>query len=133
MRILQVTNSFKNAWSAGGVARVAYDLSLGLTKNGHSVVVFTTDKGLDSTHFNKNQSILLDGMEVYYFKNLSRFLANKGLFILYYSPFIIKNKIKNSEIIHIHELRRLINIIIYYYTKNMEFHMLYTLMVYFLK
>lgn len=118
MKILQVVNSFKYAWSAGGAARVAYDLSLGLTKNGHSVMVFTTDKGLDSTHLKKNQSILLDGMEVYYFKNLSRFLANKGLAIPYYSPFIIKNKIKNSEIIHIHELRRVINIIIYYYAKK---------------
>lgn len=118
MRILQVTNSFKNAWSAGGVARVAYDLSLGLTKNGHSVVVFTTDKGLDSTNFNKNQSILLDGMEVYYFKNLSRFLANQGISIPYYSPFIIRNKIKNSQIIHIHELRRIINILIYYYARK---------------
>ena len=118
MKILQVVNSFKYAWSAGGAARVAYDLSLGLTKNGHSVMVFTTDKGLDSTHFNKNQSILLDGMEVYYFKNLSRFLANKGFSIPYYSPFIIRNKIKNSEIIHIHELRRIINIPIYYYARR---------------
>ena len=119
MRILQVTNSFKYAWSSGGVVRVAYDTSLELTKKGHKVTVFTTDRALSKSYvFKKNQPFELDGIVVYYFKNLSTSLANIGITIPYYSPFIIPRKLKEFDVIHIHEPKRIINVLIYHYAKK---------------
>lgn len=119
MKILQVSNSFKHAWGTGGVARVAYDISLELTKRGHKVTVFTTDRGLDGLHnVAKNRPILIDGITVYYFKNLSNTLAKKGITIPYFSPLVIAREIQQFDLIHIHEPKRLINILIYYYAKK---------------
>ena len=119
MKILQVANSFKYAWGSGGVARVAYDISLSLTKRGHKVTVFTTDKGLGESYSVKtNNPISLDGMQVYYFRNLSRGLARKGIAIPFYSLFIVRKILPEFDVIHIHELRRIINILIYYYARK---------------
>ena len=58
------------------IARVTYDMALALTRREHEITVFTTDKGLDELrNFEKNQSIKVDGIEAYYFKNLSNCLA----------------------------------------------------------
>ena len=115
MKILHVVNSFKHAWSAGGAARIAYDESLALTRRGHEMTVFTTDKGLDeSCNFQKNQPVKVDGIEAYYFRNLSNSLAKKGFAIPYYAPSIIARKIKEFDIIHIHELRRIMNHSVYH-------------------
>ena len=43
MKILQVTNFFKPSWEAGGIARVAYEISKELVNRGHEVTVYTTD------------------------------------------------------------------------------------------
>ena len=119
MKILQAANSFKHGWSSGGVARVAYDMSLALTLKGHDVSVFTTDKGLNEhINFKKNQLIKLDGMNVYYFHNLSDGLAKRGISIPYYSFFISREKIKEFDVIHIHEHNRIMNIFLYYYAKK---------------
>ena len=118
MRILQVTNSFKYAWSSGGVARVAYDLSVGLTKHGHKVTVFSTDKGLSYNKFDKNRAITVDGIETYYFDNLSNALAKTGIAIPLYAALAIREKRKEFDIIHIHEPRRIMNILVYRYAKK---------------
>lgn len=121
MKILQVANSFKYAWSSGGVARVAYDISLALTKRGHKVTVFTTDKGLEeSSCLKTNDPISLDGMQVYYFRNLSRRLARKGFAMPFYSLYAARRRLAEFDVIHIHELTRMINVVIYYYAKKYD-------------
>jgi len=119
MKILQVANSFKYAWGSGGVARVAYDISSALARRGHEVTVFTTDKGLDERYnFKRNQSVNLDGMNVFYFKNLSDGLAKKGISIPYYSLFVATRKLIEFDVIHIHELRRIMNVFLYHYARK---------------
>jgi glycosyltransferase involved in cell wall biosynthesis len=117
MKILQVTNSFKYAWSSGGVARVAYDLSIGLTKRGHKVTVFSTDKGL-CNKLDKNRAINVDGIETYYFDNLSNALAKTGIAIPFYAALSIGQRQKDFDIIHIHEPRRVMNILVYRYARK---------------
>jgi len=119
MKILQAVNSFKYAWSAGGAARVAYDLSIALARKGYKITVFTTDKGLDAPFkISKNKPILLDGIETYYFRNLSTSLAKRGFSTPYYAPFIIRKKLMESDVIHIHEIRRIINAPLYHFAKK---------------
>ena len=119
MKILQAVNSFKYAWSSGGPARVAYDISSALTKKGHKVMVFTTNKGLDEKyHFKKNQCISLNGIKTYYFKNLSDGLAKKGFSAPLHSFFLARRRILEFDVIHIHELRRMMNILIHHYARK---------------
>ena len=119
MRILQVSNSFKPAWEAGGMTRTAYDLSKHLVKRGHKVTVFATEKGL-SKDFNvtRNKPVSIDGIETYYFRNASNYLAERTFTIPYRLPFVARKRLKEFDIIHIHDYRRLAVPVIHYYAKK---------------
>lgn len=119
MKILQVSNSFKYAWESGGMARTAYDLSKCLVKRGHEVTVFATEKGL-SKDFNvrRDQPIIIDGIETYYFSNASNYLAERAFTIPYRLPFVARKRLKDFDIIHIHDYRRLAVLVIHYYAKK---------------
>jgi glycosyltransferase involved in cell wall biosynthesis len=116
MKILQVTNSFKYAWDSGGVARGTYEMSKCLAQRGHNITVFTTDRGLpvDIT-VAKNQPVLMEGMEVYYFKNASKYLADQGLAMPFPALRAIRDKLSRFDIIHVHEYRRILNPVIHRY------------------
>jgi glycosyltransferase involved in cell wall biosynthesis len=119
MKILQVVNSFKDAWSSGGVARAAYDLSVGLTKRGHTVTVFTTDKDLTSSNIiKKNRPVAVDGIVTYYYSNFSKVLAKVGIAIPVHAYLDICNRKKDFDIIHIHETRRIMNVLVYFYARK---------------
>lgn len=118
MKILQVTNFFKPSFEAGGVTKVAYSISKYLTKNGHDVTVFTTNRSLYHNNVEINKSVNLEGMNIYYFENLRKYFPIKIPPIPYYSLFVAKKKIKDFDIIHIHEHRTLLAIIVHYYAKK---------------
>lgn len=118
MKILHVTNFFKPSWEAGGVARVAYEISENLVKEGHEVTVYTTDGFKSRLNINKNRIVDVDGINTYYFRNLFNYFSRKNITIPYYLPFIAKKEIKNFDIIHIHEHRTLLAIIVHYYAKK---------------
>ena len=119
MKILQISTSFKPAWETGGTNRVAYEISKNLVEKGHEVTVFTTDRGRKRVNVQKNQPVLVDGIRVYYFRNISNYLAIKKKIVTpYYLPIIAKKEAKDFDVIHIHEHRTLLAAIIPHYAKK---------------
>ena len=140
MKILQVVPYFYPAWSYGGTPRVVYELSISLARRGHEVTVYTTDaydgetrlRGVGACrshrpacacpHADRSVSTgkrLVDGIEVFYFPNLSNRLAyNQKIFL---SPAMlpaIKREISNFDVVHLHEFRTLQNVMVYRCAKS---------------
>lgn len=119
MKILQVTPYFKPMWEAGGVARVAYEVSKQLAERGHEVTVYTTNRCLYSTDVVSNVPVDVEGMKVYYFENLRKYFPWIDLPVIpYYLPLIAKNEIKKFDIIHIHDHRSLLAVIVCHYARK---------------
>jgi glycosyltransferase involved in cell wall biosynthesis len=124
MKILQATPVFKPMWESGGVARVAYDLSLTLLNRGHEVTVYTTNRSVAPTGVPTNRPVTVDGMTVYYFENLRRFFPWKLLPILpYYLPFVAREDLAAYDIVHIHDHRTLLAVAVAGYAR--KFHVPY--------
>lgn len=106
MKILQVISSFPPAYSYGGAAKVAYELSKELVKNGHKVTVYTTDAYDENSRlkYNKNP-VFLDGIEVYHFKNINNSLCKKNFPIALEMYNYLRKNIQDFDVIHIHEYR----------------------------
>lgn len=121
MKILHVTNFFKPSWESGGVTRVVYELSKKLVDHGHEVTVYTTDGYKFRLDVQKNKSIDVDGIKVYYFRNLIHKLVIKAnITIPYYLLLIASKQIKEYDIIHIHEHRTLLAACVQYYAKKQQ-------------
>ena len=118
MKILQVTNFFKPSFEAGGVARIAYDISRSLVKSNHDVTVFTTNRSKKNINVKANRPLNIEGMKVYYFDNLRKHFPVKIVPIPYYLPIIARKEIQNFDVIHIHEHRSLMAVIVHYYAKK---------------
>jgi glycosyltransferase involved in cell wall biosynthesis len=119
MKILLVSNFFKPSWETGGVTKVNYEISKNLVARGHKVTVYTTDGYSSRLDVTKNRPVCVDGINVYYFYNLSRSLVKKmKLPTPYYLPFVMRKEIKNFDVIHIHEHRTLLAACVHYYAKK---------------
>ena len=119
MKILQVTNFFKPSWESGGPARNTYELSKRLIERGHDVTVYTTDGFKTRLDVEKNKPVEVDGIRTYYFKNLSGYLARKmTLPIPYYLPIVARRELRNFDVIHIHEYRMMLAVVIHHYAKK---------------
>jgi glycosyltransferase involved in cell wall biosynthesis len=120
LKILQVVPFFYPAWAYGGVPRVAYELSKELVKRGHDVTVYTTDvRDRDSRYVPEKRSVIVDGIKVFYFKNLSNRLAYdyQQYFPIGLKSFV-RRTIKDFDIIHLHAHRHLLNNIVHYYASK---------------
>lgn len=117
MKIVQVSNFFKPSWEAGGPPRVVYEISKELVNRGHDVVVLTTDGFKKRVNVKKNKPVDVDGIKTYYFKNISSKLAKKVFLTPYYAPIVLRKEIKNSDVVHIHELSTLA-FMAYYYARK---------------
>ena len=119
MKILQVTNFFKPSWESGGPARVAYGISKKLIERGHEVTVYTTDGFKSRLNVEKNKPVDVDGIRTYYFRNLSSHLARTMvLSIPYYSPIVARRELRDFDVIHIHEYRMVLAVVIRHYAKK---------------
>jgi len=118
MKILQVTNFFKPSFEAGGVTRVAYSISKQLVKRGHEVTVFTTNRSSKNINIETNKLLNMEGMKIYYFENLRKYFPIEIPPIPYYLLIINKDEFKNYDIIHIHEHRTLLAIIVSHYARK---------------
>jgi len=119
MRILQVYPYFAPAWGFGGVTRVVYEISKGLVRRGHEVTVYATDalNPRSRIHVDSNP-IWLDGIKVYYFKNISNCLASKYHVALPLGLFFKSKEIKKFDIIHLHGYRHLLNVVVAHYARK---------------
>lgn len=119
MKILQLSNSFKPSWEAGGTTRVVYEISRNLNIRGHDVTVYTTDRGQKRVEVQKNRPVELDNLIVYYFRNISNYIAMKiNIITPYYLYFIARTQVKTFDIIHIHEHRTFLAVIVCYFAKK---------------
>lgn len=118
MKILQVCHSFSPCFEAGGVVRVVYELSKKLAQNGYEIVVYTTDGCVKRLNVRTNYPVNQDGIQIYYFKNLSNLLRVKLKIATPYYIFNTAREIKNFDIIHIHEHRTILAVIIHHYAKK---------------
>lgn len=121
MKILQVVNFFKPSWESGGPAKVAYGISKKLVENGHDVTVYTTDGYKSRLCIKKNEPVDVEGIKTYYFRNLSSYLARKMVILIpYYLPIVARKEIKDFDVIHIHESRTMLAIVVHYYANKYE-------------
>lgn len=119
MKILQVVSSFPPAYAYGGPAKMVYDISKELIKKGHQVTVYTTDVYDADSRFRYDKNpILMDGIKVYHFKNISNWLAHRNLAIAPTMIYGLKNDILNYDIIHLHEYRTFQSILVHYYARK---------------
>lgn len=120
MKILQLIPAFYPAFGYGGTVRVAYELSKGLVQRGHDLTVYTTDT-YDKSHRIKQENrkpVIIDGIRVYRFRNISNWLAWKRYPIPPSLILTTKRKIKDFDVIHMHGFRSTLSIPIYYYAKK---------------
>ena len=119
MKILQVTNFFKPSWESGGPARVVYEISKKLVERGHEVTVYTTDGFKLRLNVKKNMPVDVDGIKTYYFRNLSSYLTREMVLpIPYYLPIVARREIKDFDVIHIHEHRTILAVVVCHYAKK---------------
>lgn len=120
MKILQVTPYFNPAWAYGGPPRTVYELSKALAKRGHEVIVYTTDAFDNNSRIDvKSSPVHLEGLEVYYFRNLSNYLAwNHQLFISSDMVKVFRTQIHSFDIVHLHMYRTFQNVMAHYYCKK---------------
>jgi len=117
MRILQVVNAFYPAFGYGGSVKVAYDLSRQLVQSGHNVTVFTTDTV--NANMRQNARYLeIEGVKVFYFKNISNTLAWRRYFFPPEMISQLKAQIKTFDIVHIHGFRHFPSVFVHHYAKK---------------
>jgi glycosyltransferase involved in cell wall biosynthesis len=121
MKILQVTSTFPPAYSYGGPVEKVYQISYGLVKRNHEVTVVTTDV-LDSKNRYKftHNPIVLDGIKVFHFKNVSNKLAHKNIHFAPTMAIELKKQIKACDVVHIHEYRTFSGILASYFAHKYE-------------
>lgn len=119
MKILHVVTYFAPCFSAGGVVNAAYEIAKKQVENGHDVSVYTTDSCQERIKFNDNYNVDVDGIKVFYFKNLSnnmktRLTIDTPLSLIPY----LRKTIDEFDIIHIHEHRHSLAIATHRYAKK---------------
>jgi glycosyltransferase involved in cell wall biosynthesis len=117
LKILQVIPYFYPAWQFGGPVRVAYDISKELVERGHSVTVYTSDIHKEKTRVD-SAFRKVDGVNVFYFKNLSLYAAKRKMFITPSLISAVKDHIKSFDVVHIHGNRTTQSPILHYFLKK---------------
>jgi glycosyltransferase involved in cell wall biosynthesis len=110
MRVAFVIPYFYPAMWYGGTPRSAYETARALARRGHEVTVFTTDSAgpgrIPRETIANFQRIGLDGVQVYYYRNFSNYLACRHRIFAPLSFFKeARRRLSESQIVHIHELR----------------------------
>ena len=121
MKILQVVPYFPPAYAFGGPVKVVYQISRELVKRGHEVVVYTTDAKDFCSRLNLEPVKFIDGIRVYYFRNLTLVLVKK--FKLFVTPQLFshtKKEVGRFDVVHLHEYRTFQNIFVAHYAKKYE-------------
>ena len=107
MNILHVVPSFAPCFSHGGVVNASYQIAKKQVEDGHNVCVYTTDSCDRRLKFKDNYNVDVDGIKVFYFRNLSNSFKNK---LTIDTPVTLighlRKTVSNFDIIHIHEHRQ---------------------------
>ena len=106
MRLVFVIPYFYPAWQYGGQPRSCYELARILVRRGHHVKVLTTDSSGDTRLPARARPENVDGIEVFYYRNISNSLAFRQRIFLP-AGFVgdLHRQLENCDLLHIHELR----------------------------
>ncbi len=118
MRILHVTPAFPPSTGYGGGPAVVHQLCKRLVERGHEVTVYATDANDEHSRLAAGHRVV-DGIEVYYFKNSSNWLAYRSK--LFLSPRMIpamRQTLAGVDIIHVHDLRTLQSVVTHHFAKK---------------
>lgn len=119
MKILHVVNYFAPCFSAGGVVNAAYHIAKKQVENGHEVTVYTTDSCQERLNLENNYNVDVDGIKVFYFKNISNNVKTKLTIDTPISSIShLKKHIADFDIVHIHEHRHSLAIAAHRYAKR---------------
>ena len=119
MNILHVVPSFAPCFAHGGVVNASYQIAKKQVEEGHNVTVYTTDSCNERLKFDDNYNVDVEGIKVFYFKNLSNNIKNKLTIDTPISAISnIKKTINDFDIIHIHEHRHSLAIATHRYAKK---------------
>ncbi len=119
MNILHVVTYFAPCFSAGGVVNASYQIAKKQVEQGHNVSVYTTDSCQERIKLDDNYNVDVDGIKVFYFKNISNGIKTKltidtPISLIRY----LKKTINDFDIIHIHEHRHSLAIATHRYAKK---------------
>jgi len=119
MKLLLVTGTFPPR-KYGGVTRMSYVIAKKMVERGHEITVFTTDVGNSPcSRLNVQDTDSINGIQVYYFRNISNVLAFKHRVL---SPLgmipALRRNIQKYDILHINGLRNFYDGAIIYYAKK---------------
>lgn len=119
MKILHIVTYFAPCFSAGGVVNAAYEIAKKQVEDGHDVSVYTTDSCQERLKLENNYNVDVDGIKVFYFKNISQSIKTK---LTIDTPISLIPKLKKTindfDIIHIHEHRHSLAIATHRYAKK---------------
>ena len=119
MRILHVVPSFAPCFAHGGVVNASYQIAKKQVEDGHDVTVYTTDSCNERLRFEDNYNVDVEGIKVFYFKNLSNNIKNKLTIDTPVSAIShIRRTIADFDIIQIHEHRHSLAIATHRYAKK---------------
>jgi len=105
---------FIPAWRFGGSVKGTYEIAKKLVEKGHSVNIYCTD--LSNKHKNRNDKRTdnIDGINIFYFRNLSNRLSSKyNIHLPFEMRKILLDELKKLDIIHIQEIYSIMTYWIY--------------------
>ena len=119
MKILHVAHFFYPCLSAGGVVNASYQIASKQSQD-NKVKVYSSDACKERLRFpNGRYDVDVEGINVDYFRNLSnRFKLATMLDTPLSAPFKIRKDIKNHDIIHIHEHRQILAVIVSFFARR---------------
>ncbi|RBQ22334.1 D-inositol-3-phosphate glycosyltransferase [Candidatus Methanobinarius endosymbioticus] len=119
MKILHIVPIYYPCLEAGGIVNAVYQLGKKQAEKGNDVIVFTTDSCSERIKLNNRYDVDVEGVKVYYFKNLSNILKTKFIIDTPYAlPFKMRKEIKKYDIVHIHEHRHSLAVAASHYAKK---------------
>ena len=108
MRVLHVAPSFYPSWAYGGIPRCAYEVCRQLVRLNVEVHVWTTDVD-DAKHRLSERTVVVDGITIRRFANLSNWLAyHRQLYLPRRLWGHARRHVRGLDLIHLHSHRHLL-------------------------
>lgn len=120
MRILQICPISYPIYGASGSAKSAYEISKTLSDKGYEVLLFSTDRALGKGLLYSERTENYNGVRILHaHRILSSIFDKYNIYITSRKSILfLKETIRNSDIIHIHEYRTLQNVIAHKFAKK---------------
>jgi glycosyltransferase involved in cell wall biosynthesis len=118
VRVLQVLSN-SPAYQIGGPQGVTLRIATELSKRGHEIIIFATDASDAKTRLTiVDNPMLIDGVEVYHFRNLSNQLARRQLPLTPAMAMALNKHMGDFDLVHLSEYRTVNAALVRHYAKK---------------